>query len=170
MLTASFLIRRIMYRPEVDGAFYELSKEELFAVLLRGEAGSESLLGKLGVLWVVKNRVKKGGWFYDSMISKTLPDKPEHAVILKNALVVKPTWKKHVYQFSCFQEGDPNRIKLLTLANNRQFPLLEMVGGLDRMEDPTRGATHYYADYIPEPYWAAKMQMTCKIGRHYFLR
>lgn len=167
-----------MYRPEVDGTFYELSKDELLSILLKGEAGGESLLGKLGVLWVVKNRVKKGGWFYDSLISKHLPDKPYHAVILKNALVKGKVKLRFIYQFSCFQDADPNdpldddpnRIKLLTLANNHQFPLLEMVGGLDRMEDPTRGATHYYADYIPKPYWADKMENTCKIGRHYFLR
>ena len=34
--------------------------------------------------------------------------------------------------------------------------------------DITRGADHYYADYISKPKWAKKMKRTTKFGRHIF--
>ena len=36
--------------------------------------------------------------------------------------------------------------------------------------DLTLGATHYYADYIAAPPWAATMKQTVKIGHHIFLK
>lgn len=169
-----------MYRPDIDGVFYNLERLQLLSLLIEGEAGRESDLGKAGVLWVVKNRVAKGGWFYDAMISKNLPDKPYHAVILKNAIVKSKVTqtRRFIYQFSCFQDADPNnpndddpnRIKLLTMANNKKFPYVGLLKRLECMDDPTDGALYYYADYIPKPYWADSMKVTCKIGRHIFLR
>lgn len=162
-----------MYRPEVDGVFYNLDTDELRSLLLMGEARGEPDRGKDAVLHVVTNRVDRGGWFWDASIARNLPDKPYHAVILKNAIVRK----KFIYQFSCFQDADPNnpkdddpnRIRLLKLAYAKEFPLLEKVHILDQDGDPTNGAYYYYADYIPEPYWAKKMTVTARIGHHIFL-
>lgn len=36
--------------------------------------------------------------------------------------------------------------------------------------DFTHGATFYYADYIPPPFWARKMQQTGKWGKHIFFK
>jgi hypothetical protein len=34
----------------------------------------------------------------------------------------------------------------------------------------TRGADHYFADYIKPPKWAAKMAYQAKVGRHLFYK
>jgi hypothetical protein len=143
-----------MYRKE-DEVFYQITSAELTALLLKGEADGESVEGKKAVIHVLNNRLKIGGWFRDKGIYAKLGNNPLTAIILKNALVKG----KYIYQFSCFQEGDPNRIKLLTDAKNRVFKYLPLV--LTTWEE---------SRYPEPPYWAERMIVTAEIGNHIFMK
>lgn len=161
-----------MTRSE-DTSFYSLSDTELLAMLCYGEARGEEPRGQVSVMQVVKNRVEHGGWFLDSGILKAGYSK-YHAVCLKNAFVSK--LGKYIYQFSCFQDGDPNRDILLALCSDidmhsvlSRFPSSKVIDGT--LEDISKGATHYYSPSIcGTPSWAKKMKVTAIIGHHIFCR
>ncbi|MBS0446170.1 MAG: cell wall hydrolase [Proteobacteria bacterium] len=83
------------------------------------------------------------------------------------------------WQFSCWNENDPNRVKLLAVGpGDASFALaLGIAGQLVRMAtservraDTTGGATHYYARSIQAPAWAARATFTVRIGNHLFYR
>lgn len=117
-----------------------------------GEARSESLQGQVAVAWVVLNRVARPRWW-------------GHTI---EEVCLKPM------QFSCWNYDDPNRVKLIAASlEDRAFLAAFGAAALamsDTLHDPTQGATHYYATYIPRPSWAEDMQPTVSIGLHQFLR
>lgn len=169
-----------MYK-ETDALFYELSNEELISLLLWGEARGESDEGQLAITQLLTNRVNYGGWFLDAGIIKKFPDKPYHAVILKNAFVKskKTNKMRFIYQFSCFQDADPtdptdddpNRVKLLKMAAAGSFPLLQKVQVFMNLSfDSTGGACYYYNPAVVKPVWADSMTKTAWIGNHVFLK
>jgi N-acetylmuramoyl-L-alanine amidase len=157
-----------MYRKE-DEAFYTMLDARLLALLVHGEADNQEEEGKIGVMSVILNRVTKGGWFIDKGIDSVL-ERHLPSVILKNALVKG----KFIYQFSCFQEGDPNRDRLLQLASKQkvdlQYVALAEKVLTGEIKDNVSGALYYYADYIKQPSWAKNMLVTKKIGVHIFLK
>lgn len=155
-----------MYRME-DKLFYELSDEELLGIIGIGEADGEPDEGKIAVMNVIKNRVTKEGWFLDRGIFKILYRKYP-ATILKNALVKE----RFIYQFSSFNEFDPNRIKLKNLVDKKDFFLKDIAKSIisGKISDNTNNACYYYADYIHQPSWTKKMTVTTKIGKHIFLK
>ena len=112
-----------------------------------GEARGEGARGMQAVANVIMNRVKKGGWYGASI----------------KDVVLKP------YQFSCWNEGDPNRnlIENATMAQLGQaYSIAEKVIS-GELPDITGGATNYHAKSV-NPYWAAKMTKTAAIGNHIF--
>jgi len=140
--------------------FQELEDIRLLALAIYGEARGEPLGGKIGVASVILNRMKKGGWF-----GKTLKD-----------VILKP------YQFSCFNENDPNRIKLLAISQNwdmfyqKDKALRECYDIARKFLDPNDvlifkdnvcGATHYKTKNCKAS-WADKMQLVAVIGNHEF--
>ena len=132
-----------------------MSLDDLNALLrtVSGEAANQSLEGKKAVVHVVFNRLKrkKARW------GRTIAE-----------VCRKPK------QFSCWNEGDPNRKRILDLS-----PLAPEYGDclraiLERGDDSTDGATHYHTASIL-PYWAAakyadRMVRRCQIGDHIFYR
>lgn len=82
----------------------------------------------------------------------------------------------HPYAFSSFLPKDPNRNKMLNpLKCECEETWASCYGIADdvfnwRVPDPTQGATHYFDDSIPAPYWARNMVFKVKIGRLNFYR
>jgi N-acetylmuramoyl-L-alanine amidase len=80
------------------------------------------------------------------------------------------TWENH-WQFSCWNQGDPNRAKILALDEND--PRLRACLRVARralageIEDATGGATHYHTRGMTPP-WARNREPSAEIGRHLF--
>lgn len=134
--------------------FENLPDVTLLALLIYGEARGEKEAGRRAVGHVVLNRLYKSKRY-----GATLP-----AVILKK------------WQFSCFNQGDPNRAKLEKLAVDPEGEIYDqclcvaanLLAGKD--EDNTKGATHYFNPAVVKPAWARKMKHTVTIGNHEFYR
>jgi len=126
----------------------------LLAMLIWGEARSESVMGKIAVAQVVANRVAAGGWF----------GRGWHAVMLKTN------------QFSCFNIQDPNYKKLLQPVSWDAEAVWQtclyiaraaLRGALPSVVD---GCCHYHAAAISVPAWANKLVLYKVVGRHKFYR
>ncbi|OHC74868.1 MAG: hypothetical protein A3G18_10365 [Rhodospirillales bacterium RIFCSPLOWO2_12_FULL_58_28] len=119
-----------------------------------GEARGEHVRGKEAVASVIINRVRRakdrnGYWWGDSV-----------------AAVCRRPW-----QFSCWNENDPNRDKIETIdQGNEVFACCvriarRAVAGV--LKDPTGGATHYHAKSVTPP-WAGGLMPCVVIGNHKF--
>ena len=158
----------------IDEPFYQLSEAQILTLCCYLEARNQSEEGQIAVMQVIANRVKRGGWFMDSSL-KRVGLSPWHCVVLKNALVgckIKGMpCSKYVYQFSCFQEGDPNRAKGLKQCNNYTLDTSlaeKVIAG--ELEDTSKGALYYYAPQVCSPAWAKSMTETAVIGDHRFMK
>lgn len=129
---------------------------DVLARTLWGEARGEGYDGQIAVAWTIRNRVNDGK-------SKSWWGEGYQGVCLKP------------YQFSCWNKADPNYKYLI---GARQIPPSQLeqarraafavVNG--SVPDPTNGATHYYADTIKAPDWAAKATRTLHLGHHIFFK
>ena len=116
-----------------------------------GEARGEGREGMQAVSNVVMNRVRAGRWFSGTV----------------SAVVRMP------YQFSVWNEGDPNR-KIIEAANENTGGFLDAVELAVRairgdLPDITGGATHYHTIDITPP-WADPAKVSARIGRHIFYK
>jgi spore germination cell wall hydrolase CwlJ-like protein len=134
----------------------------IMALTAYGEARSQSVLGLVAVLCVLRNRLAAGRW------GMTLTDV---------ALAYR--------QFSCWNDEDPNLPKLVALAAaigggqpKPDDPTLDVCLYLaervirGELRDPTGDALFYYAASMPKPpAWAAPPAIrTVVIGAHSFYR
>ncbi len=131
---------------------------DILARTLYGEARGEffrpdgGLSALIAVANVVMNRLKRGGWF-----GQTLSE-----------VCRKP------YQFSCWNQGDPNLtvISHVKAGNDEIFDTClqtaeKVIEG--SWPDLTGGATHYHASTLERlPQWAKGKRPTCRVGRHVF--
>ena len=128
----------------------EISQDtEYMARTLWGEARGEGKEGQIAVGHVIKNRAEKKTWY-----GKTIMD-----VCLKK------------WQFSCWNENDPNRNKILALSLDDLEDQIEVAAGVisDQYIDTTEGSTHYYAKSMPKPpKWAVGKEPVVVMGNHYF--
>ena len=136
-------------------SFYNMnySTEDILimARTIYGEARSESYKGKKAVGHVIINRTNGAVSKHDHTISAT-------------CLRYK--------QFSCWNKGDPNRDRLMSVEiTNSQFQGC-IRAALDSMqeEDFTNGADHYHTSYIDTPYWAKGHQPCFEEGLHLFYK
>ena len=127
---------------------------DILARTLWGETRGESDLGKTAVAWVIRNRTSRApAYSWPSTL---------HQVC------------KQPSQFSCWNENDPNRPKLLSVTeSNSQFRVCldiarKVIQG--KLPDPTNGADHYFANYIEIPDWAKGLDPIAEIGVHLFYR
>lgn len=115
-----------------------------------GESRGESFNGKIAVANVVKNR-----W-----LDKRWPD--------TLAGVCTQKW-----QFSCWNENDPNRNKLLAvdLGNDvfRECYLAALLVLCEHTDDNTSGSNHYHTDTVNPP-WSHGELPVCAIGHHKFFK
>ena len=122
---------------------------ETAARTVYGEARGETEQGKIAVAWIIRNRVKRGGWWGDNA----------------------DTVCRFPWQFSCWNEKDPNRgkIKAAGLDNEafRQSLLAVAAAFSGIAPDPTDGATHYHAHSVSPP-WAKDKTPVAIIGGHRF--
>jgi spore germination cell wall hydrolase CwlJ-like protein len=125
------------------------SPADILARTLWGEARGESVRGIEAVAAVVVNRVRRGGWWGNSV--ETVCRKP--------------------MQFSCWNAGDPNRAKLEQVdESDRQFRICLRIARraiAGRVDDPTGGATHYHVRGLL-PAWAREREPSAEIGNHLF--
>lgn len=125
-----------------------VDQADYMARTIYGEARGEGKKGMQAVANVIMNRVKKGGWYGASI----------------KDVVLKP------YQFSCWNENDPNRMIIIN-ANAAQLKTAREIADKvisGELKDITGGATHYYANSISAPYWTKSMTKTATVGNHYF--
>ena len=127
---------------------------DVLARTLYGEARGESVRGKEAVVCVILNRVQRAkdrnGYWWGSTIEQ---------------VCFKP------WQFSCWNEADPNRAKVLGVEpGHRVFDTClriarRAVSGC--LSDVTKGATHYHTDNVNPP-WSRGRPACAEIGRHLF--
>ena len=125
------------------------------ALTIYGESRGESREGKIAVGSVVLERVRRRKWY-----GKTVPE-----VCLKRM------------QFSCFNERDPNRGRLLNLAEQWDEAICTdgvlrecygiASGLMDGSIQPNVIATHYHAVHC-DPAWNDHMKRIATIGNHVF--
>jgi spore germination cell wall hydrolase CwlJ-like protein len=118
------------------------------------EARGETAAGQLAVALVTMNRVK----------SRRYP-----------ATVCGVVWQPH--QFSWTHDGKSDRPKdarAWKLAQKIAYFVYKRFNTLSiqarRALDLTKGALHYYAPQLAQPYWAEAQEVTRAIGGHVFLR
>lgn len=135
-----------------------LSKEKLMALTIWGEARGEIYQGKVAVGSVIMERVDRRNW----------DGKNIHEVCL---------WP---YQFSCYLPKDPNRAKMLDIAQNWDLRIAKdkslqecfaATQGLLSSNIPRNPiAIQYYdprgVDKAPD--WASTMKYITTIGHHLF--
>jgi N-acetylmuramoyl-L-alanine amidase len=121
----------------------------IFARTIYGEARGESLVGKVAVGCVIMNRVKKGGWWGD-----TIED-----VCLKK------------FQFSCWNSDDPNLEKIKSVSElDPVFVECCTIAALaadELLVDRTYNATHYHTKGI-RPGWVSGHESVYETGAHIF--
>lgn len=82
---------------------------------------------------------------------------------------------KKPWQFSCWNEKDPNR-KIIEKVSieNPIYRICYVVAKriiCNEQEDITKGANHYYSTTMKTPpYWAENQEPTVKIGNHLFFK
>lgn len=131
-------------------------EKEIVALTLWAEARNEPEVGKIAVLWVIKNRAEMAPKRFGATLEE---------VCLKK------------WQFSCWNESDPQRKFLdgfLDRSREKTDSVKECEDLLERFlkgefEDPTKGASHYYNPKVASPKWGAGPG-GLMIGSHRFLR
>ena len=134
------------------------SEVDILARTLFGEARGEGVKGMEAVACVVLNRVRMAAatrsgkfWWGNSIV--TVCQKP--------------------YQFSCWSQNDPNRIKIMKIDGGD--PLFAICLRIARraaagiLRDFTEGATHYHA-LSAAPNWAEGQVPLFILGNHVFYK
>lgn len=145
--------------PDPSRPFEEQEPLVLFAMAIWGEARGECLASKMGVAWTIINRVRRNGWFGKGLVG----------------VILKPK------QFSCFNEGDPNRDKMLEPLKHDSETVWRACWNVaegegkyldDTVEGPFPGVTCYFDRSMDKdpPEWARKMELVRRVGRLRFYR
>lgn len=124
-----------------------LTKQQIVALTLLGEARGEGPLGMYAVLCVIEQRA----------LNRRLQP---HQVCLQK------------WQFSCWNRGGvPVPIPMLTLSpqGKEAMRLASLARPLINRK-VTNFADHYFAVGIPVPRWAAPHRFVKRLGRHMFYR
>ncbi|PIR61518.1 MAG: hypothetical protein COY81_00930 [Candidatus Pacebacteria bacterium CG_4_10_14_0_8_um_filter_43_12] len=138
--------------PEWTGNFADDPDQIILARVLFGEARNTLVPdeARIAIGWVIKNRVDSSGWSNSYREVITTPS-----------------------QFSSFNRGDDNRPfvenPLYTdnpIDKKAWEHAYELAGKIisNEIEDPTKGANHYYDDSISTPSWAENQQLTLTIS------
>jgi len=135
--------------PPAPGQAPAGAPELTLARTIWGEARGEGQDGMAAVANVVMNRVRRPRYWGRSV----------------SEVCLKP------YQFSCWNQDDPNLRKLQKLTSTDLIQPLALARAAIALELPdiTNGATHYYARSMPRPpRWAENHRPCAVIGNHIF--
>jgi spore germination cell wall hydrolase CwlJ-like protein len=142
--------------PDPQKSFGDHSELQLLAMALFGEARGVPKQTRQGIGHVIINRALNPGWWGHSL----------------KEVILKP------WQFSCFNQNDPNRQKLRDplryepseVWRNCCEDAMEVFERLNQpnLPDPVMGANHYYDTSIPPPNWADEDNFVLALpsGRH----
>ena len=136
--------------------FVDPKQKECLSLNIYFEAAVESTAGKLAVAQVTLNRVKSEQ--YPETICK---------VVYEGSHFASGHPKRDMCQFSWYCDGKhdiPNEGRAWRESQNIAEYIMKTPGLLDI----TDHATHYHADYIPNPRWAQSRDRTVKIDTHIF--
>ena len=130
---------------------------DVLARTIWGEARGEGEQGMHAVASVILNRVtvarQRGGNYWWGRTVMQVCQKP--------------------YQFSCWNNDDPNFPLLLRVnVNDPDFAVAYRLAALaimGRLHDITRGADHYHTRSVM-PFWARDHAPVCTIGSHVFYK
>lgn len=126
------------------------------AATIYGEARGEYHPGKVGVGWVIRNRAQNPAWWGKSIVG----------------VCTKP------YQFSCWNNNDPNSGMVKKIARNAagvlDDPVVQqcMRAALEVLQgkrDPVGGADHYHTLSI-SPAWRDDSKCIGAVGHHQFYK
>jgi spore germination cell wall hydrolase CwlJ-like protein len=134
---------------------------DVMARTVYGEARGEIPSGQIAVAWVVRNRADRASAYH-------LAHGKPHPLFGDGTIRMACKWPS---QFSCWNQSDPMRPKLLAAKTATLAACLQAAYGVLSREfaDPTGGALHYYAASMPEPpKWAAGLTPCAVIGAHRF--
>lgn len=130
----------------------DLTDKEVVAMTAWGENRSHGYIGMQSVTNSMVNRANNPKWWGHDLRSVCL----------------KPM------QYSCWNDNDPNRKKMLSVTETdpRYLDALGIAqDALDgTLKDLTDGATHYYASGTPEPKWANGASPSAVLAGHIFFR
>ena len=143
--------------PDASRPIEQQDEDVLLGMLVYGEARGESVTGRTAVAHVALNRVLDMKRRYGSGL---------------RAVILKP------WQFSCFNENDPNREKLLGPFNSSGKATWDgcyaaaLAARCVVTDDPTGGANLYHVAGIELPKWATApgVKHKVQIGRHLFYK
>lgn len=132
---------------------------EIMARTIYGEARGEysrvdgGMAALIAVGNVIMNRAQQQTWF-----GRTVRD-----------VCLKP------YQFSCWNETDPNREKLVSVTDDSpifsQCLVVARAIAAQQYPDLTKGADHYYSnDLVFPPKWSMGADERARIGKHRFFK
>lgn len=131
---------------------------DVVARTVYGEARGEPWLGKVAVAWVIRNRVEvdlndddKPDWWGEGYIPIS----------------------KHPWQFSCWNEKDPNRELLEKIDVSTSSVFRECVAAasmvmLGMIPDPTFRSFHYINPKYARAEWFVGKQHCFSVGKHIF--
>ena len=133
-------------------AYEQYDDVNLLGLVIWREARGEIDEAQLGVGCSIRNRVKKGGWWGNTY----------------RTVILKP------WQYSSFNEGDPNSTKFPDPNDAVWLQCLEnaslIING--NCDDNTGGAQSYFDRSLDNnpPNWAATMTHTLDLGRLHFYK
>lgn len=121
---------------------------DILAKTIYGEARGETVQGQYAIALVIMNRFKSKKWYAGATVAATCLKK---------------------WQFSCWNESDPNSaiIKKLTKEQLQPYYLIAENVIKGNCIDITNGATHYHTKNI-HPQWARGKKPCATIGNHIF--
>ena len=146
---------------EARNRLIDLPADKLLALMAYGEARGEPVEGQLAVMWAAMNRARIGGWYGKGIAGE-------------GGVVLKP------FQFSCFNENDPNLPTLVSVIAAPDGVFWQLFG-IARVAlagltiDPTMNSTNYHTIAAPAgqswpPLWASRMEKTVTINSHVFYK
>jgi spore germination cell wall hydrolase CwlJ-like protein len=143
---------------------------DVLARTVYGEARGESEMGRLAVAYVACNRAEIAARYVEAH-GRAHPLYGDGTV----ASACTMPW-----QFSCWNENDPNRAELLALdlySDAGRPSLWAATTAINRSApDPSNQATHYHTAMPPHdgidwpPSWAEGQKVVATIGSHVFYR
>ena len=105
------------------------------------------------------------------------------ACAIVNRAIVRHRGELHIagvvlepWQFSCWNQGDPNRLVICELQPGDVVYRRALAAFLFALEvcgkagDPVKGATHYWHESIPVPAWARGVPLLAAFEGHSFVR